>query len=635
MTPKEILKKYWGYSEFRPLQEEIINSVLSGKDTLGLMPTGGGKSLTFQIPGLYYSKGVTIVVTPLISLMKDQVDNLSRRNIKAVFFHAGMTLRETHQAWEKIIYGGAKFIYLAPERLCNERFLAELKYIDVNLIVVDEAHCISQWGYDFRPSYLKIKNLRKIKPDIPVLALTATATPEVAEDIQHQLQFSKFNVFKKSFARENLSYLVRKTESKIQEIIHILSRTSGSSIIYVRSRKKSKEISEYLISSGISATFYHAGLDHTVKAERQSAWQRGEIRVMVSTNAFGMGIDKPDVRLVIHYDIPPSLEEYYQEAGRAGRDELPSFAVLLVSKRDPGVIRKRVNDSFPERKLIKELYEHICNFLHVSVGEGFDSVRSFDIKKFCTCFNVSEKVCRASLRLLSQAGYMTLIDEPDNRARIKIECSREALYNISDITSITEKVLSKILRMYTGVFSDYVYIYESEIALQLHLSFHDVYNSLLELSRRKIISYIPRSTEPLIYFPTSREERQSLLIGIEIYEKRKASMSERIEAMLDYSLSDSNCRVQRMLAYFGEIGAKDYRKCDICRNHRNTVNNRLKDTDIIKELLEYLATHPEGSSLISIQNALRKDNDKLNKMLIFLCNEGYLSYDNNLFLLNN
>lgn len=635
MTPKEILKSYWGYCAFRPLQSEIIESVLSGKDTLGLMPTGGGKSITFQVPGLCFPKGLTIVVTPLISLMKDQVDNLARHKIKAVYFHAGMSLKETHQAWEKILNGGARFIYLAPERLCNERFMYELKNLDINLIVVDEAHCISQWGYDFRPSYLKIKNLRKIKPDIPILALTATATPEVAEDIQRQLLFSKTNVFKKSFARENLSYLVRNTESKIQEVLHILYRTSGSAIIYVRSRKKSKDISDYLISMGITSSYYHAGLDHSVKSQRQTEWLRGETRVMVATNAFGMGIDKPDVRLVIHYDIPPSLEEYYQEAGRAGRDELPSFAVLLVSKKDAGVMRRRIKDSFPERTLIKEIYEHICNFLHISIGEGYDNVRSFDIKKFCTCFKINEKVCRASLRLLSQAGYMSLIEEPDSRARIKMECSREDLYHISDISSKSEKVLSKILRLYTGIFTDYIYIHESDIAIQLNLSLQDVYSSLIELSRSHIISYIPRSSEPLIYFPTAREERHALLIGIDIYEKRRDMMSERIEAILNYALDDGKCRVKRMLKYFGESNAEDCKKCDICRNKiKNKREDRKSENNLINTIISFIKSHPEGATLLSIQHALNLDRVEINQILIFLCNEGFLSCDDNLFKIN-
>ncbi|MDE6336420.1 MAG: ATP-dependent DNA helicase [Muribaculaceae bacterium] len=372
MTIHEVLKRYWGYESFRPLQEDIINSVLQGYDTLGLMPTGGGKSITFQVPTLTYDSGLAIVVTPLISLMKDQVDNLRRHHIKAVYFHSGMSALENQLTWEKLVNGRARFLYIAPERLGNERFMAALKRLDIKLIVVDEAHCISQWGYDFRPSYLNIKHLRKIVPNVPVLALTATATPEVAQDIRRQLLFRGDNTFKKSFVRDNISYLVRHSDAKIHDVLHILSNTSGSAIVYVRSRKRCKDIAEFLLSADIPATFYHAGLDHRIKEERQNQWQQNQLRVMVATNAFGMGIDKPDVRVVIHYDLPPSLEEYYQEAGRAGRDGLTSYAVLLTSKSDAGVLRRKVTEAFPERSEVKEIYEKICTFLHVSIGEGYE-----------------------------------------------------------------------------------------------------------------------------------------------------------------------------------------------------------------------------------------------------------------------
>ena len=406
----QILKKHWGYDAFRPLQEDIINSILEGKDTLGLMPTGGGKSITFQVPSLAFDEGLTIVVTPLISLMKDQVDNLKRHRIKAAYLHAGMSTKENRLAWEYIINGKARFLYVSPEKLQNDRFLLELQNLKINLITVDEAHCISQWGYDFRPSYLNIKKLRKIKPGIPVLALTATATPMVAQDIMRQLEFRQPNLYKKSFTRENISYLVRNSDTKIHDVFHILSRTSGSSIVYCRSRKRTKEIAEYLETSGISATFYHAGLENQIKSDRQNQWKQGSIRVMVATNAFGMGIDKPDVRVVIHYDLPPSLEEYYQEAGRAGRDGMPSYAVVLSSKSDKSVLKRRITENFPDRKVVKETYEQICNNLHISIGEGYETVKEFDITRFCHVFeNQEEKRCRASLRLLGQSGYMHLI----------------------------------------------------------------------------------------------------------------------------------------------------------------------------------------------------------------------------------
>lgn len=633
MTIHDILNKYWGYKSFRPLQEDIINSVLQGNDTIGLMPTGGGKSLTFQVPTLFYLSGIAIVVTPLISLMKDQVDNLERHNIKAVYFHSGMTLLENQLAWEKLINGGARFLYIAPERLSNERFMLALRGIEVKLIVVDEAHCISQWGYDFRPSYLNIKKLREIKPGVPILALTATATPEVTVDIARQLLLTNVKLFKKSFVRDNISYLVRKSEAKIRDILHILTKTSGSSIIYVRSRKRCKDIEAYLTSAGISATFYHAGLDHRQKEIRQNLWQQSKVRVMVATNAFGMGIDKPDVRVVIHYDLPPSLEEYYQEAGRAGRDGLSSFAVLLTSKIDIGIMRRRVSEAFPERTVIKNLYEKICTFLHVSIGEGFDTVRQFDIEKFCRLFKFQEKQCRASLKLLSQAGYMHFNDSSDSRSRIKMACEREELYHISELSDLAEQVLAKVMRMYTGIFSDFVYVWEPEIATSLKISERDVYVTMLELSRKKILIYVPRSDLPMIYFPTSREETQCLLIGVEIYERRKDNMEKRSESMIDYAFNENNCRVKRMLEYFGESNAGDCLKCDICRKEIAKLNSgRKTDEQLLKQIIEFIKRHPDGVTINAVESYCGEGKRQVADVLTFLCNEGFIKWKNQSYI---
>ncbi|MCH5224149.1 MAG: RecQ family ATP-dependent DNA helicase [Muribaculaceae bacterium] len=632
----QILKKNWGYDSFRPLQEDIIMSVLDGKDTLGLMPTGGGKSLTFQVPGLCFPDGLTIVVTPLISLMKDQVDNLKRHRIKAVFLHSGMTTKENRIAWEYLINGKARFLYVSPEKLQRDKFLLELRNLKINFIVVDEAHCISQWGYDFRPSYLNIKKLRKIKPDIPVLALTATATPAVVKDIMAQLEFRHDNVFSKSFTRENINYLVRKSDTKINDVFHILSRTTGSSIVYVRSRKRTKEIAEYLSNMGISATFYHAGLDNEVKTERQNLWKGGQCRVIVATNAFGMGIDKADVRVVIHYDMPPSLEEYYQEAGRAGRDGLTAYAVLLTAKTDSATLRRKITEAFPDRKTIKAYYEAICVYLHLSIGEGYDHVREFDINKFCSIKKEerNEKKCRSSLRLLGQAGYMNFIEEAEKRSRIKMICEREELYYIKGIPEKAEKVLNMTMRLYTGLFMDYVYIRESEVAHHLNMTENEIYEAYLELDRQKILNYIPRTGLPMIHMPTAREETHTLLIGKDIYENRKKEMENRVETVIDYAFSEKGCRVKRMLAYFGETDTDDCGKCDICRAKKADKSKAKKNSeDNLNQILEILRSHPEGVRYLTIERLCGKDKLTLSRNLNFLCNEGFVFFKDNLYFL--
>ncbi|MCH5234632.1 MAG: RecQ family ATP-dependent DNA helicase [Muribaculaceae bacterium] len=631
----KVLQKYWGYNSFRPLQEEIILSLLNGKDTLGLMPTGGGKSITFQVPALCFDSGVTLVVTPLISLMKDQVDNLKKLRIKAVALHSGMSTKENRIAWELIVNGKARLIYVSPEKLQNERFLLELRNLKINFITVDEAHCISQWGYDFRPSYLNIKKLRKLIPDIPILALTATATPVVANDIMSQLAFREKNIFKKSFSRENISYIVRYSDTKIFDVLNILSKTSGSAIVYVRSRKRTKEISENLSNAGITSTYYHAGIDSQLKTSRQNDWKQGIVRVMVATNAFGMGIDKPDVRVVIHYDLPPSLEEYYQEAGRAGRDGLNSFAVLLSSKTDKGLLHRRISETFPERQFIKTTYEQICNHLHYSVGEGYESVKEFNISRFCSLFEgQDEKKCRASLRLLGQAGYMNFIEDIEKRSRLKILCEREELYDIRFPNKTIENVLSTTLRLYTGLFSDFVFIRESEIADALKINSSDVYDALQSLDKMKIISFIPRSGLPLIYLPTAREEKSSLIIGKDIYEDRKRIMQERTEAVIDYTFNGKSCRVKRMLAYFGETDSHDCGKCDVCREKKKH-QNKAKDSDsTLNEILNFLRNHPEGSRFISLETNLKSPKAVLTETLSYLCNEGFVRLSDNLYFLN-
>ena len=625
MTPREVLKKHWGYDGFRPLQEEIVNSILSGRDTLGLMPTGGGKSITFQVPGLMID-GLTVIVTPLVSLMKDQVDNLRQRRIRAVFFHAGMTLRERNVAMEHLTNGNARFLYIAPERLASQSFLDQLKQLNVRQIVVDEAHCISQWGYDFRPSYLNIRVLRRIAPQAPVLALTATATPQVAADICRNLDMKDPTLLRMSFARSNLSYLVRRSETKIEQVFHILSHTTGTAIVYVRSRKRTGEIADFLTASGIPAAAYHAGLDFDTKEKRQNAWKQNAIRVMVATNAFGMGIDKPDVRVVIHFDMPPSLEEYYQEAGRAGRDGMPSYAVLLVAQSDAALLRRRLTETFPDRDVIRKIYERVCNNLCISLNEGYESIHEFDIEAFCRTFKYQLRQCHAALQLLGQAGYMNYIEDSDRRAKVMITMSREELYHISGISPDAENVIQRMLRRHTGLFMDYQPISEPSIANDLNISPQRVYEALLELSRAGIVSYIPRSSVPLIYLPTSREEPKYVQIGKDIYERRRDMMKTRIEAMIDYAQSRNGCRENKMLRYFGEESGHACGRCDLCRDKKQEKSATVED--LIRRVNEYVRTRPRGADYRIMEHDLHTNSEALASALSFLCSEGFIEQRN-------
>lgn len=602
MTLREILKKYWGYDSFRPLQEEIASHAVAGFDTLGLMPTGGGKSVVFQTAGIARG-GLTIVVTPLISLMKDQVDNLRKINIKAVYLHSGMSLPETRMAWEKIVNARAKFLYVSPERLTGERFIQELRHLDVRLIVVDEAHCISQWGYDFRPSFLQIARMRSLFPVVPVMALTATATPQVADDIRRKLLFRPgHHTFQISFQRPNISYIVRQSQSKLPDIGEILRRTSGTAIVYARSRKRTKMISDYLNTLDIPSSFYHAGLEPEVKEDRQTAWKNGEVRVMVATNAFGMGIDKADVRIVIHHDCPPSLEEYYQEAGRAGRDGKPSYAVLLYSTADAPTLRRHLALDFPDREFIKRVYERVCNFLEIAVGEGYDSLHEFDLEAFCSTFRLLDRQVKSALTILGHAGYLEYVEQLESHSKVMIPLRREDLYHLPSMSGDAENVLNAILRSYPGLFFDFVYISEKRLAARLAIDPERVYLALLELSRAKILRYVPRRDTPYIYIPTSREEPKYLTIGRDIYEERMTRQRQRMEAMIRYAEMKGDCRVSHMLGYFGEPNPAPCGRCDICREKRSRqAPDTARPADLRPAIVEMLRGFPQGVDITLLE----------------------------------
>lgn len=587
---QEILKQYWGYDSFRDLQEEIITSIGEGKDTLGLMPTGGGKSITFQVPALA-QEGICIVITPLIALMKDQVQNLRKREIKALAIYSGMTRQEILTALENCIFGNYKFLYISPERLDTEIFRTKLRSMKVSMITVDESHCISQWGYDFRPAYLKIAEIRELLPEVPVLALTATATPEVVTDIQARLKFREGNVFRMSFERKNLAYIVRKTDNKTKELLYILQRISGSAIIYVRNRRRTKEITELLMNEGITADFYHAGLDNAVKDLRQKRWQSGEVRVMVATNAFGMGIDKPDVRIVLHLDLPDSPEAYFQEAGRAGRDGEKAYAVILYSKSDKTTLHKRVVDTFPDKEYILNVYEHLQYYYQMAMGDGFQCIREFNLEEFCRKFKYFPVPVDSALKILTQAGYLEYTDEQDNSSRILFTIRRDELYKLREMGKEAEALIQSILRSYTGVFTDYAYISEESLAVRTGLTRQQIYNILVTLTKRRIVDYIPRKKTPYIIYTRERLELRFLHIPPSVYEERKARYEARIKAMEEYVTTENICRSRMLLRYFGEKNEHNCGQCDVCLSKRATDNLSEESYEEVKRQILDLLSH--------------------------------------------
>lgn len=630
MSYLDILHKYWGYPDFRGIQREIIESIGAGKDTLGLMPTGGGKSLTFQVPALA-QEGVCIVITPLIALMKDQVEHLRHKGIAAVAIYSGMSRDAIVTTLENCIFGGVKLLYISPERISSDLFQIKLKHMKVSFITVDEAHCISQWGYDFRPSYLQIAVIRKLVPNVPILALTATATPNVIDDIQERLGFTEKNVFRMSFERKNLVYVVRQAEDKEAEMVHILQSIPKTAIVYCRSRKRTKEIAQLLMQYGISATWYHAGLEPAVKDQRQSEWQHDKVRVMVATNAFGMGIDKADVRVVVHMDCPSSLEAYFQEAGRAGRDGQKAYAVLIYNGHDNRTLQKRIEDTFPPKEYVQQVYEHLAYFYQIGVNSGEGCTFEFPIDKFCATFKHFPIRANAALILLQRAGYIDYEPNPDNNARVRFLLRRDDLYRLDSLSEKENDVVISLLRNYGGLFTDYGYVDESYIAQEAGLDRNQTYMVLVNLSKKRIIDFIPRKSIPLISYKRDRVDGSDVILDKSVYEERKEQFQKSINSVINYAQNDRVCRSRQLLYYFGEKKSVDCEQCDVCLSH--THHDDHDQQEEIKEKL--LAMVADGERhLVTEVRLLNEDWDMVTKVMKELMDEEQLLMDGSYLILS-
>ena len=617
MTYKEILKQYWGYDDFRGIQRDIIESIGAGRDTLGLMPTGGGKSITFQVPTLA-KEGLCIVVTPLIALMKDQVANLRSRGIKATAVYSGMRSCDIVTALENCIFGGYKFLYISPERIASELFLKKIQRVKVSLITIDEAHCISQWGHDFRPAYREIIQLRSIFPAIPVLALTATATPEVVKDIQQQLGFKEENCHSMSFARKNLIYVVRRTENKPQELLHILGRMKGSAIVYTQNRKKTKEVCDILVSNGITAEYYHAGLSPESKDAKEEAWKSGKARVMVSTNAFGMGIDKPDVRLVVHIDLPSSIEAYFQEAGRAGRDGKDAYAVTLFSRVDRQTVARRLSDNYPSQDFIREIYDEICYYYSMALGDGLNCTYEFSLGDFCKDYHRPTLQTDSALRILTRMGYIEYVEEMEYSSRVRFIVGKDALYRFRGLPADYELLVNALLRNYSGLFSDYVFIDERYLSRVTKLTRHRMYEIFVSMSNSGLLQYAPSKKCPIITFTRHRVLGCELRFPREVYDERKAIFGERLKSVINYASVDDKCRSRILLEYFGEKGSDDCRRCDVCvaKRAQGCILPLESSVDAITELLSDGKQH----SLDEL-SALGLTEAEMKRLLRQLCDE--------------
>jgi ATP-dependent DNA helicase RecQ len=587
MAIKEILKQYWGFDNFRPLQEEIIQSVLAGKDTLALLPTGGGKSICFQVPAMYL-EGICIVISPLIALMKDQVENLNKRGILAMAIFSGMGKREIDIALDNCVYGPVKFLYLSPERLLTDLVKERIKYMKVNLLAVDEAHCVSQWGYDFRPPYLHIADIRKIHPKVPILALTASATDEVRLDIVDKLEFKNHQIFKKSFERENLSYSVLNQENKLQKLVDVCTGVKGSGIVYVKTRRDTVEIAKFLNQHQISSQYYHAGLNIEERSQKQNYWINNQIRVMVATNAFGMGIDKPDVRFVVHYEIPESLEAYYQEAGRAGRDEKKAYAVILFQERDRIVFQKRFLQNFPDLAFIKQVYHYLCNYLQIPYEAGQGITYNFDLADFCVKFQIDILSTISAIKFLEYVEYFVLSENALLPSRLQFIVNGEDLYKFQVENAKFDGFVKSVLRLYGGAFDQFIAIKESDVAQKTGLSKSAVWHYLIELDKLEIISYQPQSNLPLLTFLQPRVKTEDVVIDANHFATRKITYQKKMEAMLTFATKNV-CRNMQLLTYFNETNAKACGVCDVCLANKRATQKNLQAV-MASQVLEALKT---------------------------------------------